>query len=252
MGDVINLGPFLIQYKLLMIIISGMVGYLVLDFRFRYIKNPNRKQVTEIFSGAAILLFFVWKFGFALMHPTQVFRDPILVLYTNGTEKTLILGVILAILYLYIKSRKMKIDLMELFDHLLIGILSSLFLYNLLNPQYGYSTNLPWGVTLADSSIKYHPIHLYLAFVLGILLFFVFKTSLKKSHGELSRKMALILGVCGLFFSFLSPQVLISLQLSLLQWISIILIIVGLIYKGKEKDLVHPVSEEKKDRKTSY
>ncbi|USK67264.1 prolipoprotein diacylglyceryl transferase family protein [Peribacillus frigoritolerans] len=244
MDDVINVGPFLLQYKLLIIIISGIVGYLIIDFRFRYLKNPFRKQVTDIFSGAAFLLLFTWKFGPVLFHPTEVFQNPSLILYTNGNDKSFILGGILTILYLYIKSRKMMIALMELFDHLLIGILSSLFLYNLFNPIYGYSTNLPWGVSMADSSIKYHPIHLYFAIVFGIFLFIAFKTDLKKSHGELSRKMAIILGVCGMFFSFLSPQEIISLQLSLLQWISILLIIVGIIYKT-EKEIVRTISEDK-------
>ncbi|MFF2498420.1 prolipoprotein diacylglyceryl transferase family protein [Peribacillus sp. NPDC058075] len=244
MDDVINVGPFLLQYKLLIIIISGIAGYLIIDFRFRYIKNPFRKQVTDIFSGAALLLLFAWKFGPVLFQPTEVFQNPSLILYTNGNDKSFILGGILTILYLYIKARKMMIALMELFDHLLIGILSSLFLYNLFNPIYGYSTNLPWGVSMADSSIKYHPIHLYFAIVFGIFLFIALKTGLKKSHGELSRKMAIILGVCGMFFSFLYPQELIVLQLSLLQWISILLIIVGIINKT-EKEIVRTISDEK-------
>ncbi|PKF89070.1 hypothetical protein CW306_06985 [Bacillus sp. BA3] len=244
MDDVINVGPFLLQYKLLIIIVSGIVGYLIIDFRFRYLKNPFRKQVTDIFSGAAFLLLFTWKFGPVLFHPTEVFQNPSLILYTNGNDKSFILGGILTILYLYIKSRKMMIALMELFDQLLIGILSSLFLYNLFNPIYGYSTNLPWGVSMADSSIKYHPINLYFAIVIGIFLFIAFKTDLKKSHGELSRKMAIILGVCGMFFSFLSPQEIISLQLSLLQWISILLIIVGIVNKT-EKEIVLTISEDK-------
>lgn len=238
MTEVVKIGPFLIQYKLMIIVLGGIAGFLFLNFFLKYKKDIFRSQLLDIFTGIATLLLFTWKFGSVLLDPKMLFTNPTLVLLSNGTQTTLFMGIAASIFYLLFKAKQQDILIERILNRMLFGVLPLLLIYQSFIPRYGYPTNLPWGISISSNSIKYHPINLYFALVIGVLLIVMLIMETKKIDGNLYKLSAFVLGITSLLFSFLFNQDIYALNLSLLQWVSIIGILAGLAnHKGKKESL---------------
>ncbi|MBT2696675.1 hypothetical protein J7E79_04490 [Bacillus sp. ISL-40] len=228
MADVYKIGPILISFKLMIIFLSGIFGYLTLLMAMKR-SEINRKVIMDLFSSCILILIFTWKFGGVLLNPKLLLSNPLLVLFMTGSNSTLLLGLIISIAYLAFKIYKKAIPLKLFLDLLSLSVLPSMFIYNLFIPVYGYPTRFPWGISLGSENVDYHPIHIYFAITCAMIILFLYKTIKTKGSGNLFMKTAVLIGLSGLVFTFLSPQMNFIMGVSQKQWLFIFVIFVGLL-----------------------
>ena len=233
MAEIYKIGPFLISYKLIIIVFSGVFGYLVLQMVLKKIE-VNRKEISDIVTSCILILILTWKFGGVLFNPKQIISDPLFILYITGNGATLLLGFILSTIYTVFKLSKNGISKKVFLDLVSLAALPFLFLYSLFIPEYGYRTRLPWGISLGNENVVYHPIHAYFAITIAIIMIYLYKEMKTIGTGNLYMKTSLLIGVSGLIFTFLSPQINYILGISQKQWMFIFLIFVGLYNRRRE------------------
>ena len=101
--QVIMLGPLMLKYSLLMMIISVAAGYLVTLFRTRYLGTDIRKPMLDDLMTTLLIGILVWKFSTLVFDFKSVIRSPLSLLYYTGGTQGIILAVIIGILILTYK-----------------------------------------------------------------------------------------------------------------------------------------------------
>lgn len=233
MNDIINVGPFLIKYTLLVSIISGLIGYLFLILRIQKM-NMDKRLITDIVLGTVMIYVIIWKFGDLLFNPSLLWESPLSILYLNGTEKTTIIAIVSSVLYLSYKIKKYEIPFYPFLDLLPYGFLPFFLVYNLAVPFYGHKTNLPWGISISSAAIKYQPINYYLAAIITCLMIFLVTKKGKIKPGMYFSRTVVTLGVSGLLLSFLANLDVKIIGLTYGQLLSIILLLFGTAMNKKE------------------
>ena len=128
MAEIYKIGPFLISYKLIIIVFSGVFGYLVLQMVLKKIE-VNRKEISDIVTSCILILILTWKFGGVLFNLKQIISDPLFILYITGNGATLLLGFALSTIYTVFKLSKKGISKKVFLDLVSLAALSFLFLY---------------------------------------------------------------------------------------------------------------------------
>lgn len=103
--SVITLGPFLIHFELIIVVVSVFAGYLALNYRLRKVIT-NGENIGNEYATALILGFFVWKFSLLLFDPISVIQYPMSLLYFNGGDRGIGLAIIISILFLGFRTHK--------------------------------------------------------------------------------------------------------------------------------------------------
>ncbi|OBZ18493.1 hypothetical protein A8L34_02610 [Bacillus sp. FJAT-27264] len=106
--DNIQLGSLLINGRLVMYMTFGVIGWFVLHFRLRHI--PEQGDFTSYASNAFLIWLLVWKGSFMFLYPTEFIQTPISLLYFDGGKRGMWLASLLAIVYLWIRSRKQNLS----------------------------------------------------------------------------------------------------------------------------------------------
>lgn len=237
MNNIISIGPFLIKYTLIVTIIGGLIGYLFLSVQIKKM-NMDKRLITDIVLGALIVYLIIWKFGDLLFNPNILWTSPQSIFYLNGSEKTTTIGIVFSVLYLFYKIKRHDIGSYQFMDLLPYGVLPFLLLYNLAVPSYGNKTNLPWGISISDATVNYHPLNYYLVIITSCLLILLkmgkgnFKTGLHFS------KTAIVLGATGVLLSYLAPLDIKIIGLSYGQLFSIVLLLTGFTITNKVRSPV--------------
>ncbi|MFF2908434.1 hypothetical protein [Paenibacillus sp. NPDC057934] len=102
--DNIQLGSLLINGRLVMYMTFGVIGWLVLHYRLRHI--PEQERFTSYASNAFWIWLLVWKGSFMFLYPIEFIETPISLLYFDGGKRGMWLASLLAIVYLWVRSRK--------------------------------------------------------------------------------------------------------------------------------------------------
>ncbi len=77
--NVIRLGPLLLNFDLLMLILSAVAAYLAIQTRLS--KLNMEKVAAEKFFRAMILGFFTWKLSLIIFDPVSVIQYPMSLIY---------------------------------------------------------------------------------------------------------------------------------------------------------------------------
>lgn len=148
--SVIQLGPFLLKTGILLFIISAMFGYGMVKFRLNRIEETE--EIGYKYANALIIGVLVWKGTFILFDPIAVFHQPSSLLYFDGGDKGILLGVITAALYLgYLIQSKEKKWLLNV-DLIGIGLLAACGAFHLLQ-SFIAETNTIYHLVLAIWSL---------------------------------------------------------------------------------------------------
>ncbi|REK76900.1 hypothetical protein [Paenibacillus paeoniae] len=100
--NIIQLGPFLLNYYLLIFIVSAVIGYAAMTFRLHVL--GAEKQISERLFQALLLGFMTWKLSPVLFDPVNVFRYPMSLIYFDGGDGGIMLGLLLSFAYLWIRT----------------------------------------------------------------------------------------------------------------------------------------------------
>lgn len=234
MSDIYKIGPFLISYKMLVIVLAGVIGYLTLLFLLKRVEI-NKRVVLDIVSSSIMILILTWKFGGVLFNPKQLFSNPLLILFLTGNNSTLLLGFCISAVYILYKLKNKGVPRNLFLDLISLSALPFLFIYNLLIPEYGYATRLPWGISLGSEKVAYHPTNIYFSIAIGIIMVYAFKSNRSIGNCILFIKTSLLIGISGLLLTFLEPQLNYLMGISLKQWIFLLIIVSGFFAHYKPK-----------------
>ncbi|GLB60795.1 hypothetical protein [Cytobacillus sp. NCCP-133] len=92
------LGPLLIKYEWVLILLAGIVSYIAISLSFSKTREFKKDFLNEITNGV-LIGFFSYKFSSILFQTENVMSNPIAILYISGGTKGVILGIILAMSY---------------------------------------------------------------------------------------------------------------------------------------------------------
>ncbi|WNB92805.1 redoxin domain-containing protein [Bacillus sp. NEB1478] len=120
MENYITVGSFPIKVVWLAILGSVLVAYGVLALKLK--NEDDKKQLSEVLSNAIVMFWFIWKFSYAVLHPFLIFKHPLNLLYFNGGETGIIVGMIIAVLYLLCAAGKRHLERSRLFYCGVLGL----------------------------------------------------------------------------------------------------------------------------------
>ena len=236
MPEILQLGPFLIKSSWLILLISGFIGFEMMKRRAKK-DGINPSPILDLITSGIVIMALSWKFGPILFNPSLLLTSPWTALFLPGTTDHLWLGAVLVVGYLFWKMRHQEISYKLLLDILPFGLLSLMLLYHLLIPQYGTSTNLPWAISIKDPDFTYHPINLYLALLEIPFLVWLWKKRIPLGYGVYWGIFLLIYGMANIVVSFFEDQTVFIGGLSKVQWVFMIMVVIGIVMQPKDKHL---------------
>ncbi|MCJ8014782.1 hypothetical protein MUG84_24165 [Paenibacillus sp. KQZ6P-2] len=104
--QVIMLGPLMIKYSLIMLIIAVAAGYLITLFRTRQLGSDIRKPLMDDLMTTLLIGILVWKFSTLVFDFQTVIHSPQSLLYYSGGTQGVLLAVVIGILILTYKCIK--------------------------------------------------------------------------------------------------------------------------------------------------
>lgn len=113
MENYLSIGSFPVKIVWLAILGSALIAYGVIHVKLR--KEADKNQLLDVLSHAVVLCWFVWKISYTVLHPLLIIKQPFNILYFNGGETGLVLGIIVSVVYLLWTSGKMELDRSRVF-----------------------------------------------------------------------------------------------------------------------------------------
>jgi phosphatidylglycerol:prolipoprotein diacylglycerol transferase len=225
-----SIGPLDIYYYSLVYILGFLLSILFLQVKRKSL-NLTKDQVYDlafylmlgVIIGSRLYHVIVWE-------PAYYFSNPLKLFYLWEGGMAFHGGLIGGVVTAYLCKKKYKISFLKLLDIMTIPALIALALgriANFINAEtYGTVTNVSWCVDFGDNQCR-HPVQIYAAIKRSIVAFIVYFSS-KKRHkpGYLFFLTITLLGIGRFFIDFLRQDTL-YLYLSVGQWSSLAMIIIG-------------------------
>jgi peroxiredoxin len=101
---IIAVGPFMLDFDMLILVFSAAAGYAAIIFWQKRCKADLKIRGT--YGNAIILGLLFWKFSLVIFDFPSVMRYPLSLLYYDGGWRGAVLGAALSILYLWLRMRK--------------------------------------------------------------------------------------------------------------------------------------------------
>ncbi|MFD2673600.1 hypothetical protein [Marinicrinis sediminis] len=175
MPELLQIGSFMIQSKLLIAFTAGISAYYAMLWKLKQSEVLRLSpRFLEILMNGAWIVILIWKFGPLLTHPSLVVEHPLMILLINGGREDLLIGLLAASIYLIYRIYRESMSYRSAGDLLSYGAI--VFVTILMTPfwEYGRATDVPWGITVQTGGEAYHPVNVYMLLagliVLGRLL----------------------------------------------------------------------------------
>lgn len=227
--ELLHLGPFVLHRQLAAAIVGALAGYGAVVLAARRTKWRSAPLADVILNGL-VIGFFVWKGLPAMRDPSLIWPNPLKALMVSGSAADAGLAAAIGLLYVAAASLVRGITLRALADALAFGGAVFLAVYGLAGGwAYGTLTGLPWGISLSDPALRYHPLNAYAA-LLGFALSVV-PLALRTRMGG-GKAAAVILPAMGaglLVISLFARKAASFLLFTPVQWMGAGLLAVGLI-----------------------
>lgn len=227
MPDFFQLGPFVLNTKLVAAFASGVLAFYGMKWILSLQKPPFFSVLPDLFLNSSWIVILIWKFGPLLEHPDLVWSSPHMILFLSGGTMYLCLGSILAILYLLWSLKRHRISIVYAADVAVYGIILFVTFYHIWVWKYGNQTNLPWGITVNHSEIQYHPLHWYTVFSGLIILSMLWRKRTKLGSGEPLRWFLLLYGASLMIIGFADHSDTATFLFSGTQWLAVIGMMTG-------------------------
>ncbi|NOU91475.1 hypothetical protein GC102_37980 [Paenibacillus sp. LMG 31460] len=236
MPDVLQIGPFQLQGRLLALLLACALGlWLIRRVSQRLLKDNQiviAKPIEDLVFNSAIIVLLTWKLGVIVTQPSLLWNNPLKLLLVSGSGTEIALGVLIACIYMYYQIRKNRTPLLLVLDVIAIGMTASGFLFCALIPAYGLLTTVPWGIGVEGTVSRFHPYHAYISLLLVPLLIWQHVIEPRKKtlgQGVLLKYSLLYGGSVGMLASFFSAAKPTLLYLSSAQLLFLFMLIVGML-----------------------
>jgi peroxiredoxin len=120
MENYISIGSFPVKMIWLAILGSALLAYGILNVKLR--KEPDKKQLLDVLTNAIVLCWFIWKISYVVLHPVLTVKHPFNLLYFDGGETGVVLGIISSVLYLLRAAGKRNLDRSRIFYSGILGL----------------------------------------------------------------------------------------------------------------------------------
>lgn len=256
MPEVVSIGPLQLQGKLVALLLACVLGFWLMRRVLRrwngivgvrgfakvseasdVHKEPETARVPvrgldDVILNAVLIVFFTWRMGSLLTQPSLLWESPMKLLLTAGSKMEIVVGIVLAYIYLSYQVRKHGMAWRVLLDLLAVGGASAMFLYMALTPSFGLPTTLPWGIGVEGTVSRFHPHHAYLAILLVPLLvwqqLWIARSSTVLGTGNLLKHTLFYGGAAGMIASFFSLAEPTAVYLTPGQIVNLLMLIIGM------------------------
>lgn len=242
MPDVVQIGPLQLQGHGVVLILACVLGFWLMRRVMQQLNRVNQEQLTtdraavkgmdDLILNAGLIVFFTWRLGSLLTQPSLLWQSPMKLFLTAGSKMEIIVGIVLAYIYLTYQVRKHGIAWRLLLDILAVGAVPGVFLYAALTPTFGLPTTLPWGIGVEGTVSRFHPYHAYLAILLLPLLvwqqLWAARSKTVLGSGKLLKYTLLYGGAAGMIASFFSLAESTAVYLSPGQLLNLLMLIIGM------------------------
>lgn len=232
MPDVVQMGPLQLKGTLVALLLACVLGFWLMR---RVLQRLDRvdQGIDDLILNGVLIVFFTWRLGGLLTQPSLLWQSPMKLLLTAGSNMEIIVGIVLAYIYLTYQVRKRAIPWRLLLDIFAIGAASAVFLYAALTPTFGLPTTLPWGIGVEGTVSRFHPDHAYLAFLLLPLLVWqqllAARSTTVLGSGKLLKYSLFFGGAAGMLASYFALVEPTAIYLSPGQLLNLLMLIIGMI-----------------------
>lgn len=130
MDDVIKLGPLLMKWDWVVIIVSGFFGYLLVRQRLKGTEEEKSKDILEALGNAIFISIMAWKLSYLLLNPLSVWNNPMVLLYFSGGYRGWMLAMICVYGYALFRSKKSNLPIASYLQSFGLGFSAASFLYH--------------------------------------------------------------------------------------------------------------------------
>lgn len=224
---------WIVRLQPVSLIIGSLFGFMLMKRKMKNESVPYEK-VMDAVTNAFLIIIFVWKFAPAILNPVWAIRSPLQALLAIGSTKHIVIGCIIASVYIVWKSKKGQFSLRILLDTLPIGLCMSIIFYFLFHQKIGVQTTLPWGMKIYESKFLYHPIFAYEIILALCIMCLLWMKNERIGNGKNISIFLIIEGFTHIIISLVSEQNSVLFGLSMQQIMSFFVISLGILLVPKK------------------
>lgn len=215
------------------LIIGSLIGFILMKRKMMR-QTISYEKMMDVLTNAFLIIVFVWKFAPAILNPVWAFGAPLQALLAVGSMQHIIVGCVIASIYIVWKSKKERFSLRVLLDALPFGFCMSAVFYFLFHQQLGVQTTLPWGVKIYESKFLYHPIFIYEIILALCIISWLWLKNERLGNGKNISTFFIFEGIAHIMISLISEQNAVLFGLSIQQIMSFVVISLGILLIPKK------------------
>ncbi|MDF9615973.1 prolipoprotein diacylglyceryl transferase [Bacillus cereus] len=223
---------WIVRLQPVSLIIGSLFGFMLMKRKMKNESEPYEKMMDAV-TNAFLIIAFVWKFAPAILNPVWAIRSPLQALLAIGSTKHIVVGCIIASVYIIWKSKKGQFSLRTLLDALPIALCMSIIFYFLFHQKVGVQTTLPWGVKVYESNFLYHPIFVYEIILALCIVGLLWMKNERLGNGKNISVFLIIEGFAHIIISLVSEQNSVLFGLSMQQILSFCVMSLGILFVPK-------------------
>ncbi|CUB43778.1 Prolipoprotein diacylglyceryl transferase [Bacillus cereus] len=223
---------WIVRLQPVSLIIGSLFGFMLMKRKMKNETVPYEKMMDAV-TNAFLIIVFVWKFAPAILNPVWAIRSPLQALLAIGSTKHIVVGCIIASVYIVWKSKKGQFSLRTLLGALPIALCMSIIFYFLFHQKVGVQTTLPWGVKVYESNFLYHPIFAYEIILALCIVGLLWMKNERLGNGKNISVFLIIEGFAHIIISLVSEQNSVLFGLSMQQILSFCIMSLGILFVPK-------------------
>ncbi|PEA08509.1 prolipoprotein diacylglyceryl transferase family protein [Bacillus cereus] len=224
---------WIVRLQPVSLIIGSLFGFMLMKRKMEHQTVSYEKMMDAVTNGFLIIVF-IWKFAPAILNPVWAFGSPLQALLAVGSMQHIIVGCVIASIYIVWKSKKEQFSLRILLDVLPFGISMSIIFYFLFHQKLGVQTTLPWGMKIYESKFLYHPIFVYEIILAFCVISWLWMKNEELGIGKNISVFLIFEGLAHIVISFVSEQNSVLFGLSIQQILSFFVISLGILLVPKK------------------
>jgi hypothetical protein len=240
MPESISLGPLLMNGGVLARIIAGLGAWLIVR---RWAIKRGCGETADVLANVLLTTAVFWRFGWIFYDPGVIRESPRALLLMSGSAREAWTGLLLGAVYAAIACRRRGIPWGLRLDAVVLAGLCYVAIQSALTVEYGRITSMPWGLQPVDGGLRYHPVHLYRAALLGAAVYGLMRRDWPPGSGRYAAGGVLAYGLAGLAASFFDREAPLALLLTYDQIMAVLAVLLG--YVGLSLSILKKVGNER-------
>ncbi|AND07310.1 prolipoprotein diacylglyceryl transferase [Bacillus thuringiensis] len=224
---------WIVRLQPISLIIGSLFGFMLMKRKMRH-QNVSYEKMMDAVTNAFLIIVFVWKFAPVILNPVWTFGAPVQAILAVGSMQHIVVGCVIASVYIVWKSKKEQFSLRILLDVLPFSLCVSIIFYFLLHHEVGAQTTLPWGIKIYESKLLYHPIFVYEIILALCIMGFLWMKNERLGNGKNISVFLIIEGFAQIIISLVSEQNSVLFGLSAQQIMSFCIISLGILLVSKK------------------